>query len=61
MLCYPVASLLLGNQEAALFTYVLPFFISTAGGCVLAAILLGAMYRSGTVSYLQGILKGAEQ
>lgn len=61
MLCYPIASLLLGNQEAALFTYVLPFFISTAGGCILAAVLLGAMYRSGAVPYLQGMLKGTEQ
>lgn len=57
MLCYPIASLLMGNKEAALFTYVLPFFISTAGGCILAAILLGVLYNSGAVHYLNGMLK----
>lgn len=30
LLCYPVATLLMG-QEAALFAYVIPFLISTAG------------------------------
>lgn len=39
MLAFPVAVLLMGNKQAALFTYVLPFFISTAGGTLLAAIL----------------------
>ncbi len=57
MLCYPLAVLFLGNKEAAIFTYVLPFLISTAGGCILAAILLGALYKSGMVRYLQGMLK----
>lgn len=57
MLCYPVASLLLGNKEAALFTYVLPFLISTTGGCIMAAILLGVLYKSGVVPYLNGMLE----
>lgn len=57
MLCYPMASLLMGNKEAALFTYVLPFLISTIGGCILAAVLLSILYKSGTVHYLQGMLK----
>lgn len=57
MLCYPVASLLLGNKEAALFTYVLPFSISTIGGCVLAAMLLGVLCKSGAIRYLQGMME----
>ena len=57
MLCYPVAALLLGNQEAALFAYVFPFFISTAGGCILAAMLMWVLYKSGAVNYLQGMLQ----
>src|SRR5699024_3316095 len=40
MLCYPVAVLIMGNSEAALFTYVMPFFMSTACGTVMAAILV---------------------
>ena len=57
MLCYPVAAFLLGNKEAAVFTYVLPFLISTVGGCMLAAVLLGALYKSGALRHLQGMLK----
>ncbi len=57
MLCYPVAQLLLGNQEAAVFTYVVPFSISTAGGCILAAMLLGVLCKAGTLRYLQGMLQ----
>ena len=57
MLCYPVARFLMGNAEAALFTYVMPFFISTLGGSALAAILLAALYQSKAVGVLRGILE----
>lgn len=57
MLCYPVALLLMGNQEAALFTYVLPFLISTAGGCILAALILGTLCKSGAFQYLKGMVE----
>lgn len=32
MLSYPIAAVLMGNQTAALFTFVVPFLISTVGG-----------------------------
>lgn len=57
MLCYPLASLLMGNKEAALFTYVLPFCVSTLGGCILAAMLLSVMQKSGALFYLKGMLE----
>lgn len=57
MLCYPVAILFMGNKEAALFTYVLPFLVSTAGGCVMAALLLGVLYRSGAFRYLKSLVE----
>ena len=57
LLCYPVATLLMG-QEAALFAYVIPFLISTAGGTVMAMILVGALYQSGAMTYLKGVLGG---
>ena len=57
MLCYPVALLLMGNQEAALFTYVFPFLISTTGGCILAALFLGALCKSGAFYFLKDILE----
>lgn len=57
MLCYPVAFLLMGNQEAAVFTYVLPFLISTLGGCIMAAMLLGVLYKSGLFRYLKSLVE----
>ena len=56
MLCYPVARFLLGNAQAALFTYVLPFLISTAVGSALAAALLIILEKSGAFSYMNRVM-----
>lgn len=56
MLCFPVATLVMG-REAALFTYVMPFFMSTACGTVMAAVLVGALFKSHALDYLKGILE----
>lgn len=56
MLCYPVAHFVLGNAEAALFTYVLPFFVSTLGGSAMAAVLLGVLYQSKALGQLKEML-----
>lgn len=56
MLCFPVATLFMG-REAALFTYVMPFFMSTACGTVMAAILVTALDKSHALSYLKGVLE----
>lgn len=56
MLCFPVASLLMG-QEAALFTYVMPFFMSTACGTAMAAVLMGALEKSHVIEYLREALE----
>ncbi|MCI8510920.1 MAG: energy coupling factor transporter S component ThiW [Lachnospiraceae bacterium] len=55
ILCFPVATLVMG-KEAAVFTYVMPFFMSTACGTVMAALLVGALQRSHALDYLQGVL-----
>ena len=57
MLCDPVAVLIMGNSEAALFTYVMPFFMSTACGTVMAAILVAALEKSHAMNYLKGVLE----
>lgn len=57
ILCYPIAILLMGNQEAAIFTYVMPFLISTTGGCILAAILLSVLCKSGVFCYLKSAVE----
>ncbi len=45
MLAYPLATLVMAKQ-AALFTYVLPFFVSTAGGTLIAAALIFALRKT---------------
>ena len=56
MLCFPVAVLVMG-KEAALFTYVMPFCMSTACGTIMAAILVGALSKSYALEYLRGMLE----
>ena len=47
LLAYPVAAFVLGNTQAAVFAFVVPFLISTRGGAVLAVIIVGGMKKSG--------------
>lgn len=56
ILCYPVAAFLMGKEVALLF-YVLPFLMSTLCGTVIAAVLVGTLYRSGAFGYLNHLLK----
>ncbi len=49
MLAYPIASLILGNSAAALFTFVVPFLISTAGGTIVAAVITIVLKKSGFI------------
>ena len=53
MLAYPVASLILGNTTATLFTFVVPFLVSTAGGAVIAAVLCELMAGTGLLPQLK--------
>ncbi len=46
MLCFPIASFIM-SKEAALFTYVIPFFISSFGGTVIAAIIAPVLKKTG--------------
>lgn len=57
LLCYPIATLLLGNKDAAIVTYVLPFLISTLGGTFLAGLLLWGLYQSKAIHYLKQLLE----
>ncbi|MCI6433066.1 MAG: energy coupling factor transporter S component ThiW [Oliverpabstia sp.] len=44
LLSYPVAAFLMGN-ECAVFAFVVPFFISSLGGTLLAVVLVTAMKK----------------
>lgn len=56
ILCYPVATMLMG-REAALFAYVIPFLMSTGCGTAIAVVLIGALYKSGAFRYLNELLE----
>lgn len=56
MLCYPVATFLMGKEVALLF-YVVPFLMSTVCGTVIAAVLVGTLHKSGAFGYLNHLLK----
>ena len=58
MLCYPVAVVLMG-KEAALFTYVMPFLMSTACGTIMAAAFVGVLEKSHVISYIRGVMGDA--
>ena len=53
MLAYPIASLIMGNANAALFTFVVPFLISTAGGTLIAAVITLALQSRGAIAKLR--------
>lgn len=48
---YPVAVLVMGKNagEIAFYAYIIPFFVSTAGGAVLSGLILGALSKSGVL------------
>lgn len=53
MLAYPIARLLMGNDSAALFTFVVPFFISTGVGTCIAIVLVSALSKTGLLGRLR--------
>lgn len=57
MLAYPVAYLVMGNEAAALFTFVVPFLISTLGGTIIAIVIVTVLSKSGTLSKLKSMLE----
>ena len=52
MLAYPIATLFM-HKEAAIFTFVVPFLISTCGGTVIAAIITIALEQAGLLKKLK--------
>ena len=57
MLSYPIAALILGNSKAALFTFVVPFFVSSAGGTIIAIIITVALQKTGALDKMKNMLK----
>ena len=55
---YPVAILLMGKSagDIAFYAYIVPFLVSTAGGAVIAGVLLFSLQRSGALRSMQTTL-----
>ena len=56
MISFPIAVFLMGNKTAALFTYVFPFFVSSAGGTIIAIIIVTAISKTGVLHKFQAQL-----
>ena len=57
MLSYPIAYLIMGNKAAALFTFVVPFLISTCGGTIIAIIVTVPLKKSGMLAKMREALQ----
>ena len=55
LIAYPIASLILG-KEGAVFMYVIPFLVSTAGGTIIAAVLIWWLQRSKALDFMKSSL-----
>ena len=55
---YPVAIFLMGKSagDIAFYAYIVPFLVSTAGGAVIAGVLLAALSRAGALRAMQASL-----
>ena len=55
---YPVAILLMGKSagDIVFYAYIIPFLVSTAGGAVIAGVLLFSLQRSGALHSMQASL-----
>ena len=53
VLAYPIAAVLMGNQTAALFTFVVPFLISTVVGPIMAIVITMTMQKTKVLAKLQ--------
>ena len=55
---YPVAILLMGKSagDIAFYAYIIQFLVSTAGGAVIAGVLLFSLQRSGALHSMQASL-----
>lgn len=59
MLSYPIALLIMGNPQATLFMMVVPFLISTAGGTIIAIVVVETIAKADILPKLKGqLVKG---
>ena len=57
MLSYPISAFIMGNSKAALFTFVVPFLVSTCGGTLIAIVITVALRQMGFLERAKEMLK----
>lgn len=57
MLACPVAILIIGKTDAALFTFVVPFLISSLVGTIIAIVITVTLARTGLLKKFQAMLE----
>ena len=60
LLAYPVARFLVGSPAAAITMYIFPFFVSCAGGTVLAIVIVTALKKAKVFDSFLGFSKEAK-
>ncbi len=55
ILAYPIAVNFMG-KDAAIFTYVLPFLVSTVGGTIIAAVLITVLAKTHALQHMRELL-----
>lgn len=53
MLSFPIAAFVMGNDKAALFTFVVPFLISSLGGTIIAIVIVTTLEKTGVLNRFQ--------
>lgn len=57
LVAYPVARFLVGSPAAAITVYILPFFVSCAGGTILAIFIVTALKKAKVFDSFLGLKK----
>ena len=55
ILAYPIAVNFM-RKDAAIFTYVLPFLVSTVGGTIIAAVLIAILAKTHALQHMRDLL-----
>ena len=61
MLSYPVAVFFMNNDAAALFTFVIPFLISSMGGTIIAVVTTLTLAKSGLLERFKRELESDQE
>ena len=53
LVSFPVAAFIMGNAKVSLFTFVIPFLISTSVGTIIAVVVVNAMQKTGVLNRIK--------